>query len=140
MSTPHKHAAQIHALADGKGVDYCRAGDAGWTPLTQFSAFDDPSCEFLLAPHRWQACIDAQKAGKAVQGRLSGEIWMDGVWNFNDKNTRAEYRIKPDRIRFRLGKYRDSLGLVEVRVITASGAPSGDEFCGWLGDWQEVAT
>ena len=50
MSTPHKHASLIHALADGLAVEYRLIGGADWDAVRDFSLFDETGYEFRLKP------------------------------------------------------------------------------------------
>ena len=141
MSTPHKHSALIHALADGMAVEYRLIGGAAWDAVRDFSLFDETGYEFRLKPHRWQAEIDAQKAGKIVQWRITGaSFWGDSIGKLNFDAPLAEFRIKPEMIRFRMYLLGGAIITAEVLHSEhfAAKAEANASFIRWLGDWQEV--
>ena len=144
MSTPHKHAEYIKALAEGVSVDVRQVGSIFWHRLIHFFPFDDAGVEFRLTPHKWQAEIDAKKAGKTVQGREIGfdKVWMDDEhWMFSSTN--MEYRIKPEMLRYRVGLFINLddapyTGTVDSEEEATDEEKNKDCFVRWLGDWQEV--
>ena len=64
MSTPHKHAALIHAWADGAEIQARSVGSV--TGTEYWSGLEEPnwssSCQYRIKPHRWQAEIARQVA------------------------------------------------------------------------------
>jgi len=57
MSTPHKHAALIHAWADGAEIEYRAAGSAIWMPMPtpQWSLIGD----YRIKPDPLKIAIEA---------------------------------------------------------------------------------
>ena len=147
MSTPHKHAEFIKAIADGVSVDMRAVGDdtRSWTTLLYFYPFDNEGIEFRLTPHRWQAEIDAKKARKAVQWKVRTDSnWCTLYSNDIFDEPIYEFRIKPEVLRFRLYKWSGlRTGAVVLSCVSEERAaslelPTSHFFLGWLGDWQEV--
>lgn len=142
MSTPHKHAVELRAIAEGDAVESRRIGSFAWYALNNLSVLDDDDYEHRIKPHRWQECKDAQAAGKAVQGRFVGaKSWLDQtVWDFDQLN--GEFRIKPETMRYRIALMRAPNG--GQYTVTADDeseleiAEGLSEFVKWVGDWQEV--
>ncbi len=99
MATPHKHADVIKAWADGAVIEVQTPRHHGaWVQMRT----DHP--EWLTeneyrVKRKWQAEMDAQKAGKAIQGRspaMTGGEWQDGLdWAFFEEGS-WDYRIKPE--------------------------------------------
>lgn len=148
MTTPHKHAVYLHAIAEGQAVEY-RSANPGpfesWKTLTSLSVLDSAVYDFRVRPHRWQREIDAQKAGQAVQGRRIGEpAWFDqrdgAEWDFDRPD--SEFRIKPNIVRFRVAAMRGDGGGMWTHTADDAGEEqdraAGLGFICWLGDWQEV--
>jgi len=56
--------------------------------------------KYRIKPHKWQKEIDAQAAGKIVQGKpINGIHWQkSNCWAFNSKL--MVYRIKPEPVMF----------------------------------------
>ena len=139
MSTLHKHAVEIHAWADGAVIEFL-SGDGYWVG-TQSPGWND-AIEYRIKPHRWQAEIDAQKAGKAVQGRKVGQSdWQNRVdWQF--ETDLIEYRIKPEMLRFRVALFNSGFGhsfiVASSEVSEFTLEATNANFVRWLGDWQEV--
>ena len=143
MSTPHKHAEILHAVADGKAVHWGFMSQDRWfSENFHLSMLQDEGYKFRVAPHRWQAEIDAIKAGVAVQGRRVGSMrWLNqDVWDFDQLY--AEFRIKPEMLRYRVGLFSD--GAQPAYFLTADNEEhekqmaSRFNFLRWIGDWQEV--
>ena len=136
MSTPHKQAEILHAIADGNAIESRRIGSFAWYALNNLSVLDDDDYEHRIKPHRWQAEIDAQKAGKVIQIRGDGPWFDDSVPNFG--NTSVAFRIKPEMLRFRMYKYKSPFtGTVSVQA-TDEDVEGFPYFVSWIGDWQEV--
>ena len=139
MSTPHKHAAAIHAWADGAVIEDYSGKYWAVNPNPSWSLDYD----FCIKPHRWQAEIDAQKAGKAIQARVIGsKFWtVQSSWDFEIPN--AEFRIKPEMLRYRVGLFINLddapyTGTVDSEEEATDEEKNKDCFVRWLGDWQEV--
>jgi hypothetical protein len=96
MNKPHKHAEMIKAWADGATIQIRNHGDVWYTFPPGVAPIWEAVHEYRVKPqpHKWQKEMDAQAAGKAVQGRYPGDPWTDGTWEFNSDN--LEYRIKPE--------------------------------------------
>ena len=146
MSTPHKHAAILHAVADGKSVHWGFMSQDRWfSENFHLSMLQDEGYKFRVAPHRWQAEIDAIKAGVAVQGRCIGSVaWWPIEAHIDFDSPELEFRIKPEMLRYRVGLFRSVNGTV-FTSITDTSFKAGDldfeaskNFVRWLGDWQEV--
>ena len=140
MSTPHKHAAILHAVADGKAVHWGFMSQDRWfSENFQLSMLQDEGYKFRVAPHRWQAEIDAQAAGKVIQIRGDGPWFDDSVPNFG--NTSVEFRIKPEAIRYRVALHKIDGRTYTVTAdneVQESRAADRSSFQCWIGDWQEV--
>ena len=143
MSTPHKHAALIHAWADGAEVESRSNANPGWDE-DSFPSWTT-HCEYRIKPHRWQAEIDAQAAGVEVQGRCIGHVaWWPIEAHIDFDSPELEFRIKPEMLRFRLYKWRGlRTGAVVLSCVSEAHAailepPTSNFFLGWIGDWQEV--
>jgi hypothetical protein len=145
MSTPHKHAELIKAWADGAEIERRVSVNNG------FGFWEDdssptwhPDLRYRLKPHKWQHCIDAQKAGKVVQARLLSNDgrWVEtsGVWDFN--NPYWEFRIKPETIRYRVALCCGGAGVRYPEIVgteqQAAALAGGHGFIDWLTDWVEV--
>ena len=144
MTTPHKHAESINAIAAGAGVEYACNRFDGWRRVTHFGTFDIPDCRFRLIPHRWQREIDAQKAGSMLQCRTRDDgRWFDSVVSAHDfTEPNSEFRIKPPMVWFRVAAMRNKNGLMRTQTVDGAGSErdlfSDSKFVCWLGDWQEV--
>ena len=144
MSTPHKHAKFIKAMADGDSVDVrtVDSNDQSWARLLYFYPFDHTGIEFRLTPHRWQAEIDAQKAGKKIQFLIGGcSSWIDATYALNFDAPSVKYRIKPEVLRYRNFKFLSVIGPRIGHVQSEAEAmeiAKCEDFRSWLGDWQEV--
>lgn len=144
MNTPHKHAEVIKAWADGATIQVRGLCSDPWEDIKSPSWWVGNEYRVKPIAHKWQHLIDAQAAGKAVQMR-SGNTWHDGWWVFNSPN--AEYRLKPETIRVRVGLTRGGAfgNPPTVVVIHSDGADSDaaalerdPSFDRWLTDWVEV--
>ena len=136
MNTPHIHAVELHAFAEGNKIQGFYSGH--WT--------DDPHPHFQLDrlyrvhPGKWWKEKDAQEAGKTIQYRWSHtdheNKWHDEFKDMVFCDDHYEYRVKPDTIRFRLFKQQQVHGVsVETTVHNLEHTLY---FRGWVGDWQEV--
>ena len=141
MSAPHKHAALIHAWADGAEIEvrYCpeEEWEGGLTPQWD----EEEGCLYRLKPHRWQKEKNAQKAGEAIQWRVVEEAtWREAHRGLLIADDACEYRIKPETIRYRMYLLGGATTTVEVLHSEhfAAKAEADESFIRWLGDWQEV--
>ena len=148
MSTPHKHAALIHAWADGAEIESRGLADRRPAGMNEWKSLTAPSWhadfEYRIKPHRWQAEIDAIKAGKAVQGRCIGHVaWWPVEAHVDFDSPELAFRVKPEMLRFRLYRQHRNEG-PWVRVCNSEGhaqllkSKPDATFGGWIGDWQEV--
>ena len=147
MPTPHKHAEIIKAWADGAEIEWYDPISKAWY------AMKAPSwsihTEYRVRPHKWQKEIDAFKAGKTIQVRATqtGRVeWMDvdvlPPWDLHF----AEFRIKPEVVRYRLFFWKPSiLGFNEVKLAMVTKEENDREsreswrnFVAWVSDWQEA--
>lgn len=142
MKTPHKHAELIKAWADGAEIQrlHCVERDE-W--VDEQVPYWHPAQHYRLKPHKWQHCIDAQKAGKVVQARLLANDgrWVEasGVWDFNTPYW--EFRIKPETIRYRVAlcvggdgsRFTQSVDTDEQAAVVYR----CHGFTEWLTDWVE---
>ena len=146
MTTPHKHADILRAIADGFAVGY-RHIDMGsetpWHTLRNLGTLEYGDVEFRINPHKWQREIDAQKGGKAVQCRRLGETeWFDqrSDWLFDRPD--SEFRIRPEVLRYRVARARNedgsSVAVISNTLDDAVRMGRCVDFVEWLGDWQEA--
>lgn len=74
MSKPHKHAALIHAWADGAEIEYRPAGGTGWTemPTPQWSLIGDyrikPQTQLDVAIEALERFANTQRFSHIVSG------------------------------------------------------------------------
>lgn len=146
MSTLHKHAEFLRAIADGLIVEGQPPRGAEWAPwvqVTHLGTLDIEGYMFRIKPHRWQKEIDAQKAGKKIQVRHVGsKIWSGGTVEVAPfLGHPFEYRVKPDTLRYRVGYAKSRHGLfalVAMNERETSSWETDPAFVKWIGDWQEA--
>jgi hypothetical protein len=104
MSNKHKHFDAILAYANGAEIEYSDNGGKDWWASLTPCFF--PEYGYRVKPHKWQACIDAQAAGKTIQTRWLDDVdgkWADQHCVFDNGSARSmEYRIKPETIKYRV--------------------------------------
>ena len=137
MNAPQKHATLIHAWADGAEVEILGRTSESWKSIHHPSWAEESN--YRIKPHKWQAEIDAQKAGEAIHWRVVGEAtWREAHRGLLIADDACEYRIKPEVLRFRMYKYKSPFtGNVSVQA-TDEDVEGFPYFAGWIGDWQEV--
>jgi len=93
-------------------------------------------------PHKHAALIKAWADGAKIQYKENGN-WVD--WNSGCSPSwlqDADYRIKPNTIKYRLYVYARAFEEVSVHICTDPTLENTFEksvsFIKWLGDWQEV--
>ena len=139
MNAPQKHATLIHAWADGAEVEILGRTSESWKSINHPSWAEESN--YRIKPHKWQAEIDAQKAGEAIHWRVVGEAtWREAHRGLLIADDACEYRIKPETIRFRMYLLGGATTTVEVLHSEhfAAKAEADESFIRWLGDWQEV--
>jgi len=110
MTTPHKWAAEIHAMADGRKVEgnFSDFGSDIWTPATNdYNPLTHPSRQWRIVPEKQVLKYRmAKMKGLVSLAKMRGcdMFWLECVYN------------------------------EEVAGIIQNSAA----FVEWLGDWQEV--
>ena len=90
---PHKHAAVIHAFADGAQIE-AKVGSR-WMTTSQPTFVE--TMEYRVKPkeHPLQHMIDAQAAGATIQYSPKGlDKWYDQYCSFDAHDIGGKYRIK----------------------------------------------
>lgn len=147
MNTPHIHAVEIKAWAEGALIEYynvctsswhaCTDNFPGWFPEIKYrvKGITDPLQEFK----------DAFKAGKEVQWQSQ----YSNDWYTIDFRTGCAwdpkflYRMKPKTLRFRNFLWKGRSGAVIALTCSEKDQKQEDRsswsgFIQWIGDWQEV--
>lgn len=97
---PHKHAAVIKEWADGAQIETKTIN--GWQdcPAPSWQVYNEYRIK-PAKPHKWQAVMDAYKAGKPCQFRVpTVNGWADMVQDQKAYGwlEKYEYRVKPERV------------------------------------------
>lgn len=124
---PHIHAELIKAWADGAEIEFRVFDDdrLGWEPVSFPSWDTEYFYRVKPQPHKWQAVMDACKAGKVCQWRATNPDNPCHTWNDIYRhqlgelgwftNGSYEYRIKPEPVVKYVNVYDMSLGELEVK-------------------------
>ena len=146
MNTPHIHAIELRAFADGKQIQIYFS-DGIW--IDDYNPNFCVNEKYRVKPHKWQDVIDAQDSGKKIQYRFitlnNGLEWQEENPDLHMDDNDYEFRVKPDVVRYRLYKWKLGGGIVGVSSIDENTHDSivtniieMDNFDSWLGDWKEV--